>query len=73
MLRPLRHLHTTPFACLAVGVAALSPSAASAAVTYDFAGSFMADTDEDGIDETYNWSFSFDAVDFLSSLSQITP
>lgn len=62
-----------PIACLAGAAALLAPAAASAATTYDFAGSFNADTDNDGTDETYNWLFSFTVPAFLTSLTQVTP
>jgi len=59
--------------CLAGAAALLAPAAASAAETYDFAGSFNADADNDGVDETYDWVFSFTAPTFLTSLTEITP
>lgn len=66
-------LHRLKLARLALAATVLAPSAASAAVTYDFAGSFEADTDGDEVNELYAWTFSFTAPDFINSLTEITP
>jgi hypothetical protein len=55
-------------------VAALfATPAAHARVFYTVAGSFEADTDRDGVDELFHWSFAFSQPGFVTSPENATP
>jgi hypothetical protein len=61
-------------ATLAAALIATSlPFAAQAQVSYALTGTFGADTDGDGTNETYDWLFSFSTPSYVASLTEVTP